>query len=110
MRRRRAFCTAAAMNSADRRALSVCCKVDRCAVIEEQRAAIHRQQAEIVRLLAENAALRRGDGLIGPVLGRNIPLSPGLVQTGDLTVFDYIARLRRTSHDLSNMLLFGSSP
>ena len=98
------------MNSADRRALTVCCKVDRDVVIEEQRAAIHRQQAEIVRLLAENAALRRGDGPIGPVIGRNIPLSTSLVQTGDLTVFDYIARLRRTSHDLSNMLLFGSSP
>ena len=61
------------MNSADRRALTVCCKVDRDVVIEEQRAAIHRQQAEIVRLLAENAALRRGDGPIGPVLGRISP-------------------------------------
>ena len=98
------------MNSADRRALSVCCKVDRDAVIEEQWAVIHRQQAEIVSLLAENAALRRGDGLIGPVLGRISPMSPGLVRTGDLTVFDYLARLRRLSHDLSNVLLFGSSP
>ena len=98
------------MNSADRRALSVCCKVDRDTVIEEQRAAIHRQQAEIVRLLAENAALRRGDGPIGPVLARYSPLHPELVRTGDLTVFDYLARLRRLSHDLSNVLLFGSSP
>ena len=98
------------MNSADRRALSVCCKVERDAVIEEQRAAIHRQQAEIVRLLAENAALRLGDGLIAPVLGRISPRSPGLVRTGDLTVFDYLAMLRGMSHDLSNVLLFGSSP
>jgi hypothetical protein len=98
------------MNSADRRALSVCCKVDRDAVIEEQRAAIHRQQAEIVRLLAENAALRLGDGLIAPVLGRISPRAPGLVRTGDLTVFDYLAMLRGMSHDLSNVLLFGSSP
>ena len=98
------------MNSADRRALSVCCKVDRDVVIEEQRAAIHRQQAEIVRLLAENAALRQGDGPIGPVLVRISPMSPGLVRTGDFTVFDYLARLRRLSHDLSNVLLFGSSP
>ena len=98
------------MNSADRRALTVCCKVDRDTVIEEQWAAIHRQQAEIVRLLAENAALRLGDGLIAPVLGRISPRSPGLVRTGDLTVFDYLAMLRGMSHDLSKVLLFGSSP
>ncbi len=91
------------MNSADHRALTVCCKVDRDTVIAEQRAII-------ARLQAENASLRRGDGLIGPVLARISPTARDLVRTGDLTVFDYLARLRRMSHDLANVLLFGSAP
>ena len=51
------------MNSADHRALSVCCKVDRDVVIEEQRATIARQAHDMALVVAENDSFRRG----GPV-------------------------------------------
>lgn len=83
------------------RALDIVCKRDRDPVIDEQRQTIARQAQEI-------EALKRGEGLIKPVLTAAFNLPDNTSCNTTETMQAYVKRLFSENHDSSMGILLGN--
>ena len=89
-------------------ALDIVCKHDRDHVVDEQKKIITKQAQEIERWKQDIERLKRGEGLVKPVLmaAFDFPGNAASCNTAE-TMQEYVKRLWGESNNISMGILFG---